>query len=43
MLALIGIILLLCWVLGLVFRVVGGFIHIVLIIAVIMIAMHFLR
>jgi hypothetical protein len=43
MLAIIGIILLLCWILGLTLHIAGGLIHIALVLAVIMVAMHFLR
>ena len=43
MLAIIGIILIVCWVLGLTMHVAGGFIHLVLLIALIMVVLHFLR
>jgi hypothetical protein len=42
MLAIIAIVLLVCWILGLGFHIAGGLIHIALVLAVIMIAMHFL-
>ena len=42
MLAILGIILIICWVLGLVMRVTGGFIHLVLLVALGLIVMHFL-
>jgi len=38
----IGIILLALWILGLIFRVFGGIIHVLLIIALILIVVHFL-
>ena len=43
MLATIAVILLILWGLGLVAHIAGAFIHIVLIIAVVMFVMHFLR
>ena len=43
MLAIIGIILIACWILGLTMHIAGGFIHIVLLIALVMVVMHFLR
>ena len=43
MLAIIGIILILFWVLGLTMHIAGGFIHLVLLIALVMVVMHFLR
>ena len=43
MLAIIGIILILCWLLGLTMHIAGGFIHLVLFIALVMVAMHFIR
>ncbi len=43
MLAIIGIILIVCWILGLTLHIAGGFIHLVLLIAVVMVALHFLR
>ena len=43
MLAIIGIILILCWILGLAMHIAGGFIHLVLVVALIMVVMHFLR
>ena len=38
----IGVILLALWLLGLIFRIFGGFIHVVLVIALILIVLHFL-
>ena len=43
MLAIIAIILLVCWILGLSLHIAGGLIHIALVLALIMIAVHFLR
>ena len=43
MLALIGIILIFLWVLGLVMHIAGSFIHLVLLVALVMVALHFLR
>ena len=43
MLAIIGIILILCWILGLTLHIAGSLIHVVLVLALIMVAMHFLR
>ncbi len=43
MLALIGIILILLWIAGLVLHIAGGFIHLLLILALVMVVMHFLR
>ena len=43
MLATIAIVLLVVWVLGFMLRLAGGFIHIVLLIALAMFLMHFLR
>ena len=43
MLAIIAIILLVCWGLGLTLHIAGGFIHLVLLIALIMVVMHFVR
>lgn len=43
MLAFIAIILLICWGLGLTLHIAGGFIHLVLVIALVMVVMHFLR
>ncbi len=43
MLLIIAIVLLLFWAGGLVFRVAGGLIHIILVIALIVFAIHFLR
>lgn len=42
MLAIIGIILIALWVLGLLLHIAGGLIHIVLVIALILVALHFL-
>ena len=42
MLAIIAIGLLVCWLLGLSFHIAGGLIHIALVLAIIMVAMHFL-
>ena len=43
MLAIIGLILIALWVMGLVLHIAGGFIHLVLIIALISFVMHFLK
>ena len=43
MLALIGIILIVLWLTGFAFHIAGGLIHILLIIAVVLILLHFLR
>ena len=43
MLAIIGIILIILWATGLVVHIAGGFIHLVLVIALIMFVLHFLR
>jgi hypothetical protein len=43
MLALIGILLILLWVVGLFAHIAGGFIHLLLVIALIMIVLHFVR
>jgi Family of unknown function (DUF5670) len=43
MLALIGIILIILWVLGLVTHIAGGLIHLVLVVALILIVLHFVR
>ncbi len=43
MLAIIGIILIVCWLLGLTLHIAGGFIHLLLLIAIVMVVMHFLR
>ena len=44
MLLIIGIILMVCWLLGLfVFKVTAAFIHVLIVIAVIMLILHFLR
>ena len=42
MLAIIGIILIALWVLGLVMHLAGGFIHLVLLVAIVFVVMHFL-
>lgn len=42
MLAIIGIILIALWVLGLVMHLAGGFIHLVLLVAVVFVVMHFI-
>ncbi len=41
MLALIGIILIVLWVIGLLAHIAGGFIHLVLVVALILFVMHF--
>ena len=43
MLAIIGIVLIICWLLGLTLHIAGGFIHLVLVIALVMVVLHFLR
>jgi hypothetical protein len=43
MLALIGILLIILWVIGLVVHIAGGFIHLLLVVAAILIVLHFLR
>ncbi len=43
MLAIIGVLLILCWVVGLFAHIAGGFIHLLLVIALIMFVMHFMR
>lgn len=43
MLALIGILLIILWVIGLFAHIAGGFIHLLLVAAVIMVVLHFLR
>jgi hypothetical protein len=43
MLALIGILLIIIWVIGLVLHIAGGFIHLLLVLAAIMIVLHFVR
>ena len=43
MLALIGILLIVIWAIGLFAHIAGGFIHLLLVLAAIMIVMHFLR
>jgi hypothetical protein len=42
MLAIIGLILIALWVLGLVIHIAGGFIHLVLLVAVVFFVLHFL-
>lgn len=43
MLALIGILLIILWVIGLFAHIAGGFIHLLLVVALIMVVLHFLR
>ena len=43
MLALIGILLIVVWVIGLFAHIAGGFIHLLLVIAAIMFVLHFMR
>jgi hypothetical protein len=43
MLAIIGLILIALWILGLVVHIAGGFIHLVLVLAVIFLVLHFLK
>ena len=43
MLALIGILLIIFWVIGLFVHIAGGFIHLLLVLAAIMIILHFVR
>jgi hypothetical protein len=43
MLAIIGLILIALWILGLVIHIAGGFIHLVLVLAVIFFVLHFLK
>ena len=43
MLALIGILLIILWVIGLFVHVAGGFIHLLLLVAIVMIVLHFLK
>jgi hypothetical protein len=43
MLAIIGILLIVIWVIGLFAHIAGGFIHLLLVVALIMFVMHFLR
>jgi Family of unknown function (DUF5670) len=43
MLALIGIFLIILWAIGLFVHIAGGFIHLLLVIALIMIVLHFVR
>ena len=43
MLAIIGVLLILCWVVGLFAHIAGGFIHLLLVVALIMFVMHFMR
>ena len=42
MLAIIAVVLILCWLLGLTMHIAGSFIHLVLVIALVMVVMHFL-
>jgi len=43
MLAIIGVLLILFWVVGLFAHIAGGFIHLLLVVALIMFVMHFMR
>lgn len=43
MLALIGLLLIVLWVIGLAVHIAGGFIHLVLLVAVVMFILHFVR
>ncbi|MDB6152233.1 MAG: hypothetical protein JWL90_686 [Chthoniobacteraceae bacterium] len=43
MLAIIGIILVVCWIIGLVAHVTGGLIHLALLVALVMFVLHFMR
>lgn len=43
MLAIIGIILVVFWILGLTLHIAGSLIHLVLLVALVMVALHFLR
>ena len=43
MLMIIAVILVVCWLLGLFLHIAGGLIHIVLVIAVVMFILHFMR
>lgn len=43
MLAIIGIILVVFWILGLTMHIAGSLIHLVLVVALVMVALHFLR
>jgi hypothetical protein len=43
MLALIGIVLIILWAIGLFAHIAGGFIHLLLVVALIMVVLHFLR
>ncbi len=43
MLALIGILLIVIWVVGLFAHIAGGFIHLLLVVALIMFVLHFMR
>ena len=43
MLALIGVLLIIFWLLGFVFHIAGGLIHILLVIAVVMFVLHLMR
>ncbi len=41
--AIIGIVLIVCWALGLTLHIAGSLIHLLLVLALIMVALHFLR
>jgi len=43
MLALIGVFLIFLWIIGLVLHIAGGFIHIILVIAVVMFVLHLMK
>jgi len=43
MLAIIGILLIIFWILGLTLHIAGGLIHLLLLLALVMMVMHFLR
>lgn len=43
MLVIIGVVLLVFWILGLAFRVAGGMVHVLLVLAAVLILLHFLR
>jgi len=43
MLALIGLLLIIIWIIGLLAHIAGGFIHLVLVLALVMFVLHFLR
>ncbi len=43
MLAIIGVILIVCWIIGLFAHVAGGIIHLALLIALVMFVLHFMR